>query len=476
LDFKSATAKLQRYSLIDEGCWVPPVVHSWISHRLDAEEKCTYIQWLVEELWAEILRKDVEFDNRWEDFLLPPTYHELIIHELPLLRHARVLLEHALSKTVLDSMTAGNYLAHDTVELLYRLGRMLASAGRTKDGVYYLEKAIAGMESLMPPLPPTLISERRLQLAKTRFRTSHLAEAVAEAKPLSESTPSNRAVLWLAQCLQIAGELRDASVIFKNIITLLEPESGHDPDCAKVVFAAAFGAASTLSMMSDSTSKIEARKLIDKYLAPPLQGLPDRDTLKALLYPEILVRRLEVAANAKDIKNVVQLFLAYDAINPEVSRTGGKPLAWCSLLTDLRIQKRWSAIEALGEAFIGERDSFMELWKLRQNKNKDQIKSLSAEMNAWLAIYYRLGTACFKLQQYDKAEKVHWAALGLCLGLVLLPPRIDAIVYGSHLWRLQMLLARQKKDRSFSMIWSYFQDSIEREVERRRDEDWPSEM
>ncbi len=49
-----------------------------------------------------------------------------------------------------------------------------------------------------------------------------------------------------------------------------------------------------------------------------------------------------------------------------------------------------------------------------QTKNKDQIKNLSAEMDAWVTIHYRLGTACFELQKYDKAEKVHWARLGLC--------------------------------------------------------------
>jgi hypothetical protein len=189
LDFKSAAARLQRYSLIDEDCWVPPVVHGWISRRLKAEERCKYIQWLVEDLWQQILLRDDEFDNHWEDFLLPPTYHELVFHELPYLRHARVLLDHASSKTVLDSMTRGSYFAHDTVELLYRLGRMLASAGRTQDGIYYLEKAMKAMESLIPPLPSTLVSERRLQLAKTRFRICDLVDTVAEAKYLSERTP-----------------------------------------------------------------------------------------------------------------------------------------------------------------------------------------------------------------------------------------------------------------------------------------------
>ena len=477
-DFTSATAKLQRYSLIDEECWVPPVVHGWISLRLKAEERCKYIKWLVEDLWHDILRSDYSFDTRWGDFLLPPQYHELVAHELPQLRHARVLLDHASSKTVLDNMTQGNYFAHDAVDLLYRLGNMLASAGRTTEGIHYLQKAMEGMTTLTPRLPSTVVSERRLQLAKTRYRICDIAAAVDEAKSLESETHSTRAALWLAQCLQIAGELEDASVIFQNIIALLRIQRQSDPDTAnetdfqKIIFAASFGAASTLAVTGDSDKRTEARNIIEKHLIPFLRRLYDHHILKITLYPEILILHLEVAASPEDQKKIAQAFRDYDLrpnyIAEGMSLTGGKPIDWALCLDKLRVQKRWSAIAALGESFLERLRSFADLWIFRQDeKNEDQFNLLRAEMDSWIWIHYRLATAYFELQQLDKAEEAHWAALGLFFGLDLFPPMVHTTLFEANLWRLQRILESRKKLRSHQIILSFFQTYIDNEAARR---------
>jgi tetratricopeptide (TPR) repeat protein len=465
-DFKSATAKLQRYSLIDEDCWVPPVVHSWISHRLPTEERCKYIQWLIEELWQQILLADDDFNIRWESFLLPPGYRELVFHELPQLRHARVILDHASSKNVLDSMTLGNYFAHESVELLYRLGRMLTSAGKTKDGIHYLEKAIAGMDSLVPALPANVLSERRLQLAKARHKMSSVEDAIAEAKRLSEGFPSYQAALWLAQCLQIAGEIRDASVIFQNIIAVLSTEC-LDAEFQRVVFAANFGAANTLSLLADTGSKMEARNIIDRNLIPFLRGLDEGHMLRTVLYPEILICRLGMTVNAEDQRRAVQNFMDYNNNPYEESLTGGRPLDWRSVLTKLREQKNWSVIVGLGEAFVEQRRPLMEIWALRWDvENNAQLHQVLAELEAWVSIHSRLGIAYSELKLFQKADQAHWTALGLCLALAL-KSVIDPTLFQTNIWRLHETLVVQKKDRSCQTLMVYFGDDILTERMRR---------
>ncbi len=485
-DFKSATKKLQRYSLIDDlDCWVPPVVHGWISRRMEPEERCKYIKWLVEDLWQQIIPPDYEFVTRWEDNLLPPKYHELVLHELPQLRHARVLLDHASSRTVLDSMTQGNSLAHEAVDLLYRLGRMLGSAGRIKDGIYYLEKSIECMESLKPGFPAASIYERRLQLAKTRFRLGDLAYSVAEAKSLADVDHSCEAALWLAQCRQIAGELQEASVIFQEIISALPNQLWNDPNVTRIRFAASLGQATTLCMISGETNKIEARRIIDDYLIPFLQGLNDGDTLKVLLYREILISRLEVTADPVDQQKIVQNYMTFDDTIDEGSMTGGKQLEWRVTIDGLRLQKKWSVIAALGEAFVARRRSFIELWNMRWHINDQaQFDRLILEIDSWIVILYRLGTAYSELEEHDNAEKSHWAALGLCLGLGLFPPspverppphveppHVETRLYQANLWRLNVTLVSQQKDREQQILSSFFEYHIEKEIKRREEED-----
>jgi tetratricopeptide (TPR) repeat protein len=465
-DFKSATAKLQRYSLIDEECWVPPVVHSWISHRLPADEKCEYIQWLVEEIWHQILLTDNDDDVRWSDFHLPPRYHELVFGELPQLRHARVTLNHASSKRVVDSMTNPNQASLESVELFYRLGRMLVSASRAEEGIYYLEKAVEGMQLLSHQFPSTVVSERRLQLAKARYRTSSIADAVREARSLSEGISSNRAAIWLAQCLQSAGELREASEIFHNIINILSAETLDDQDDSRVVFAAFLGAAQTLSEIGDDRSTTEARNIMDHNLIPRLKVLPDNHMLKVGLYQQVLIHRLELAADPEDQMKAVRTFIQYNSTPDLESLTGGNPLEWRCILGELRIQKKWSVIEVLGKAFVAERRPFNDLWELRWKS--ESFNPLLNEIDAWIDIHYRLGTAYLKLHRSDEAEKAHWDALGLWLGLGL---ALHVTPHRANLWRLQNVLADHQKDRSYQLILSYFGDYIlEEDLEENLEE------
>jgi hypothetical protein len=409
---------------------------------------------------------DDESQLDWEDYLLPPTFHQLVFHELTSLRHARVILDHAGSRTVRENMAEHHELALESVELFHRLGRMLAFAGKNDEGIYYLEKAIEGMELLTPPLPPEILSERLLQMAKIRFRSPFADEALIEAYSLATRYPSNRAAIWLAQCQQSAGLLQEASDSFRRIVdTLAAVQSSGDPELSREIFAAAFGAATTLNDLGDLESKDESRSIIDKHLVPFLSSFHDGDTLKVIILPQVLMLRLEVATDQEDHSKAVQYFLTHNVgpyEEPEESLTGGKPLQWSSLIEELRGQGKWSAIQILGEAFAARRHSFKILYDLRWDRRRLQSDSsfyqLLYEIEAWCGIYYRLGVAYDELQKVDKAEKAHWDVFGLYLALF--PVVFDRDKFEANLWRLDSILAAQQKDRSAQLIWHFFQDSL----------------
>jgi hypothetical protein len=456
--FREAVGRLCNYSLVTpRDCWVHPVVHSWISRRLPLDERCKYIEWLVEELLLHIVLSDDNSEHSWEKFLLPPIYNSLVVPELTPIRHAAVVLEHAQSRAITGNMASRGGFALHLATLLYRTGRITASMGKTKDGIGYLEKAIGTMNDVVDP---TLLSEMRLQLAQIRKRINSHAEAIAEARSCADGVPSNQATIWLAQCLQSGGYLREALELFDTIINTLSTHEVMESETGRVIMAAKVGAMQVLSDIGDAQSKARARHIIDNTLAPYLKSLPGGHMLKTMLYPEILICRVEVADGLLDQRIAAQIVMEHSVTYLGHSLTRGRPQEWRLHIETLREKRKWSVIEALAESFIRSRLSVEELLTLCINSqdNPQQLDIFFTEIDAWCTIYNRLGRACFKQQKFENAGRAHWTAFGLWLGLSLFRDGFKPAGFQSNLWNLHeaIVCQGQVKEKGLKKLRKYF--------------------
>jgi hypothetical protein len=105
---------------------------------------------------------------------------------------------------------------------------------------------------------------------------------------------------------------------------------------------------------------------------------------------------------------------------------------------------------------------------LIQNRNSpEQLDSIIGDTATWLKIYYRLGGASFELQIFGKADKAHWAALGLWLGGLSLGlcTITDLPEFQANIWKLHRALSHQGhwKDRQRKIIERYFSERLANE-------------
>jgi hypothetical protein len=438
--FREYRGRLYDYSLITTwDCWVHPVVQNWIFRRpqLQLEERCQYIDWLVEELLDQITLADDYSENCLEHFLLPSTYNSLTPPNLTPFRHAVVVLGHARLEIVAEYMASHEHFAVPLSSLLYKVGRIAASMGQIVDGISYLERAFEIMDNVGNP---TLLFEIRLQLAKMQQRFTSPAAAIAEARLCNDGQASRESVLWLAQCLQSGGglaRLREALAWFDSIHTL----SADDTDGAEVdnvMIAARVGAMQVLSEIGDHQSKARARDIIDNNFEAYFGKLPIGHTLQTILYPEILICRVDVADGHRDQAAAVQRFIKHTI---EAEATQHKIIAQCSTVQDdtfpyqyldgilpqdwleciliLQTKEKWAASEALADGLIQRLPSMDVLIDLHweNEADPDELERFCAEIDTWGYICYNWGRACIEQGKFEKAERAHWRALGLWLYL-----------------------------------------------------------
>jgi len=307
--FRTAIGRLCTYSLITEReCWVHPVVHSWIYRRLSLDERCKYITWLVDELLKHIVMEELDSEERW-DTVIPANINALIFGKFSPIRHARFLATLALSNRVLEYMTAHHISTSSLGELVYRIGQMEVSMGRAEVGISYLEIAIKAMKNFVHP---TVISERRLHLAKIRSRLVSEVEATDEARLCVGDIPSPEATLWLAQCLRTEGHKIEALELFENIIQAFPIAVPADFSRNKEILAANIGAAYTLADLGDLQGDSRARDIIDHSIQPFIGLLPYGHLLKTIVYPKILICRAEVAADPDDQASALSILIEHD--------------------------------------------------------------------------------------------------------------------------------------------------------------------
>jgi tetratricopeptide (TPR) repeat protein len=490
--FREYIGRLYDYSLVTTwDCWVHPVVQNWISRRpqLRLDERCQYIDWLVEKLLDQIILSDDYSENRLEHFLLPSTYNSLAAPELTPFRHAVVVLSHARLEIVAEYMASHEHFAFRLASLLYKVGRIAASMGQIVDGISYLEKAFEIMDNVENP---TLLSEIRLQLAKMQQRFTFPAAAIAEARLCNEGHPSREAMLWLAQCLQSGGglpRLQEALEWFDIINTLLTNDTeGAEVD--NVVIAARVGAMQVLSEIGDHESKTRARDIIDNTLKSYFGKLPTGHMLQTILYPEILICRVDVADGHRDQADAVQRFIRHtikareamqdkiiaqcstvqDVTCPYQYLNGILPQEWLEYLLILQTKEKWAASEALADGFIQRLppiDILIDLYWESQ-ADPEELERFFAEIDTWGDICYNLGRACIKQGKFEKAERAHWRALGLWLYLGLF--RDFSSGFDSNLRGLDKALAKQGPGRlpSLRRLRRFFKTRFVEEEETRR--------
>lgn len=409
-----------------------------------------YVSWLVEELLKKIAMADKGVEENWEDFVLGVTVRKLVIDELTPLRHAHAVIRHAFSSGMRKSIMANELPVGNFARLLFHVGRMTASAGKIDKAIQYIQDAITAMEENVHGSDPTLIAEWTLHLAKVRSVKLSLLEATAEARSCTTGLGSSslQSVLWLAECLRKERCFQESLELFRNITAAFSAHDAPSFRRDKETFAAAVGEVYVLVEIGDVNSKAEARRIIDESLTPFLLSMGHDHVLKVLLYPKILLCRIEVANGADDQAKSLRNLMEHEcrSINPMMLLTGGNPDSWRAQIDDLRSKKKWSVIEVVAQEYIRCRLPLSTLAiksnsLIRGNRTFGQPEAFRSEIDHWCNIYNRLGRAYFEHQCFRKAEETHWIAVGMWFSLC--PNAIDSTGFKSNLWNLDQALERQ---------------------------------
>lgn len=449
LPLQLAIGPLRNYSLItSRDCWVHPVVHSWISRRLPIEERYKYVTWLVEELLERLAMADQGPQDGWEAFMLGRTYRWLVHDELAPHRHAGIVIKHAFGTRMKRYMAAQRLSTQKFAELLYQVGRMNASAGKTNRAIKYIRDAITTMETDPTGCDHVLVAERRLQLAKVRSTIISPRDATSEARECSRGQDASApAIVWLADCLRKEGHLQESLQLFRNIMEAFGLGNTINFNRDRETFAATIGAAFVLAAMGDDHSKAEARMIIDYTLTPFITSMPHEHMLTTALYPSILLCRVEVAGGTMDQDRALENMIHHDARCLDKSSIGGYPEIWWRNIEDLREKNKWSIIEVVGSKYIKSRHSVKEIVRVawlaasEHPTASGQPRALKSDINHWCSIYNRVGRAYFESGRYSIAEELHWSAMGLWLSLD--PGQIHSYQFRSNLWNLDQALFNQ---------------------------------
>jgi tetratricopeptide (TPR) repeat protein len=446
-----AIGPLCNFSLvISRACWVHPVVHSWIYRRLSIEERHKYVSWLTEELLKQLAMADKGVQENWEDFVPGVTIRKLVTDELTPFRHALAVIRHAFSDAMRKFIRENKLSVGRFAQLLFEVGRMTASAGKTDKAIQYIQDALAAIKEDVHGGDLTLITEWQLHLAKVRSGKLSPSEATAEARACTSSSggSSLQAILWLAECLRKEGRLPESLELLRNIMEAFSIQDASSFRRDKETFAAAVGKLYVLVEIADVDGKAEARRMIDESLAPFLRSMDHDHVLKILIYPKILLCRIEVAAGADDQAKALMDLVTHEycSIDPMTLLTGGNPSSWGAQIDDLRKEGKWSVIEVVAQEYIRHRLPLSTLVRKSHalicgDRTSGQLEAFSSEVDHWCNIYNRLGIAYFEHQCFRKAEEMHWMAIGMWFSLC--PNAIGSIGFTSNLWNLDQALERQ---------------------------------
>lgn len=456
--FQSMMGRLRNYSLVTGAdCWVHPVVHSWIYRRLPLEERCKYFSWMVEELSKHISAPDLQ---SWEVILLPiDSSFFFKFDDMHYLRHANVVLDYALSAKMVDYMTEQSIATAGLEELLYRLGEVSSSSGRTEKAIEYFEKSIALAEH--SGSSGIVIDERRLRLAKVRSRVQSIEESTNQAWLCVQAAPGCfESQLWLAQCLYKQGNVAEAIALYREIMTLPNLDY-QDFEKNKSLLVALCDVASLYARLGSEESRLLAREIIDNFAMPFVQARWRGDTVKAFLYRRLLITRLEVAYDVDDQEAVCQKMVEYDAFHEQLGppKTGGIPEELLSYAEELQLREKWPEIEVLVRIYSKPRWNFKRLMILKINE-PEHSDLINDTILHWCILYNFQGEACFEQGKYQEAEAAHMNALGL--HLVLHSEGSESDEFKENLYNLAKSLAAQGdlKDAELKTIQRSFHDIL----------------
>jgi tetratricopeptide (TPR) repeat protein len=408
--FRATIGRLRNYSLVtSRECWVHPVVHSWIYRRLCLQERCKYISWMVEELLKHTRAPDL---TSWEAILVP---QYCVFKEMHYLRHAKVVLGYALSSRMTDYMTDHRISIPGFEELLYRIAEISASTGEAAKAIEYFEKSIRAAER--SGSWGTLLDERRVRLAKVRSGEQSLAQDIAEAQFCLQAAPNCfDAKLWLAQCLNMSGERIQAIKLYEELMSLPQLDY-QDLGNNKSLLIALCDVASIRAQTRTEENMTLARQSIDGIILPYISPIPQGNTVKAFLYPDILFTRMEVASSESDLRRVCRMMADYaydERLGPPL--IGGDPEELLPGIDKLWERGRWLEIEEFVGIYEESRWSITQImaYNIEEPFNSELV---SRTVLHWCELYNIQGKACFEQGKYAKAEEAHMKALGLHLYL-----------------------------------------------------------
>jgi len=412
---QSTIGRLRNYSLVTStDCWVHPVVHSWIYRRLSLEERCKYFSWMVEELLKHLSSLDLQ---SWEVILLPiDSTFFFQFEDMHYLRHANVVLDYALSARMVDYMTEHIISTAGLEELLYRIGEVSASSGQIAKAIEYLEKSISLTER--SGSSGVLLNERRLRLAKIRSRLLSPEESTNQARLCVQAVPSDfESQLWLAKCLGKQGDLEQAIALYREIMSFPTLDY-QDFERNKSLLVALCEVAKLYARVETEESMTFAREIIDNFAMPYVQAKPRGDIVKAFLYRELLITRLEVASDLDNQEAVCQQMVEYHAFHELLGPplTGGNPEELLPHLDQLQRRRKWPEIEVLVRIYSKPRWSFQEIMLLKA-EHPEHSDLINDTVLHWCIMYNFQGEAYFEEGKYKEAEVAHMTALGLHLFL-----------------------------------------------------------
>lgn len=410
--FRSAIGRLCNYSLVgSRECWIHPVVHSWIYRRLPLHERCKYINWMAGELMSHV---PSEMPDGWAKYVMPSySFTILVLEDLGILRHADIVLKYALSPLMNEYMETNHIVIPEIGDLLYRFGVISVSSGKVKEGVGYIQQSIVAAER--SGQNEVSLNERKLYLAQARSHLNSAAQAVAEARLCHDETSSLEAEYWVAQCLRNDGQLQDGLAVLKNIINTYPISDPAQFEENKVRFMATIDAAAILVDLGDDESKTQARHFIDNWILPFLEKTTSGQFLNTITYPQVLVCRIEAAADQDDREAACEAVVDFDARHGS-SFTGANPLDWVNHLGGLEQKEKRQEIVTWMKIFTRRRRPILHIMILLVN-HPDESDYIDEDIFGWCDMYNSLGTAYFAQGKFKRAEAAHMNALGLHLWL-----------------------------------------------------------
>lgn len=196
--------------------------------------------------------------------------------------------------------------------------------------------------------------------------------------------------------------------LFDGITEALSTEVTLSLASERPLIAATVGAAQVLTEMRTVESYGRAREIIDNALVPFFEDAHPRHPLRTMIFPEILISRVEVASEPQDQDLAVENIMRYYEKDLRELCTDGQPQEWLHHINSLANENKWGIIKRLADRFIKSRRSLHELMEVRSQYqyDKEGLNEFHCQVDLWIEIGCRLGKACLIMAKWMERERL----------------------------------------------------------------------